>query len=311
METSLISGPENPGGGLPPGAAGAPGANVRIGELARRAGIPAATLRAWERRYGIVDPQRTEAGYRLYSPEDERRLRAMVGLIERGLAPAEAARQVLGEAAAAGRRPDVPATDIEALRADLLESVRGFDEGAAHAVLDRGVAAYGSDNVIHELVLPVLRRTGELWADGSMSVAQEHFGSKLIHGRLLALGRGWGSGLGPLLLLACGPGEGHDLALTAFALTARERGFRIAMLGADTPLETLRTSAASLEPAWVVVSSTSAASAERLAGEGSLELGRPTVIGGGSADAALAEAIGAELLPADMNAAADRLAATV
>jgi len=301
-------------GGLPAGAAAAPGANLRIGELARRAGIPAATLRAWERRYGIVEPQRTEAGYRLYSPEDERRLREMVGLIERGLAPAEAARQVLGTVEGEDRREiglEVLTTDIEALRIELLESVRGFDEAGAHAALDRAVAAYGSENLVHELVLPVLRRAGELWADGSMSVAQEHFGSKLIHGRLLALGRGWGSGQGPLLLLACGPDEGHDLPLAAFGLTMRERGFRIALLGADTPLETLRTSAASLEPAWIVLSSTSDAAAKALAGVGPLELGRPTVIGGGAADPALAAAIGAELLPVDMNAAADRLAATV
>ena len=76
---------------------------VRIGELARRAGIPPATLRAWERRYGIVTPHRTEAGYRLYSSADERRLRSMVRLITEGLAPAEAAREALRTADS--RRP--------------------------------------------------------------------------------------------------------------------------------------------------------------------------------------------------------------
>jgi DNA-binding transcriptional MerR regulator len=290
-------------------------AGVRIGELARRAGIPAATLRAWERRYGIVDPQRTESGYRLYSAEDERRLRAMVGLIEQGLAPAEAAAQVLretvgGSGGARGRR-ESPVTDIEALRADLLEGLRDFDEVAAHAALDRAVAAYGSDNLVHELVLPVLRQTGELWSDGSMSVGQEHFGSQLIRGRLLALGRGWGSGQGPLLLLACAPGEAHDLPLAAFALIMRERGFRIALLGADTPLDTLQSSAASLAPDRIVLSATDPRPAQELAASGPLELGFPTAIGGAAAGPRLADAIGAELLPEAMTDAAERLAATV
>ncbi len=299
---------------LPAGAAAPPGASVRIGELARRAGIPAATLRAWERRYGIVDPQRTEAGYRLYTDEDERRLRAMIALIERGLAPAEAARQVLREAELAdanGERPEVQPTDIDVLRADLLESLQSFDEASAHAVLDRAVSAYGTYNLVHDLVLPVLRTSGELWADGAMTIAQEHFGSKLIHGRLLALGRGWGSGSGPLLLLACSPGELHDLPLAAFALTMRERGFRIALLGADTPVETLRSSAASLEPAWIVLSATTGAAADKLLAAGPLELGFPTAVGGAGANTQLADAIGAELLPLEMDAAAERLAATV
>jgi DNA-binding transcriptional MerR regulator len=287
---------------------------VRIGELARRAGIPAATLRAWERRYGIVDPQRTDSGYRLYSAEDENRLRAMVALIERGLAPAEAARQVLREAreaAGSARGNGVQPTDVEVLRADLLQSLIAFDETTAHAVLDRAVNAYGSYNLVHEIVLPVLRRTGELWADGTVTVAQEHFGSKLIHGRLLALGRGWGAGPGPLLLMACSPGELHDLPLAAFALTMRERGCRIALLGADTPVDTLRSSAQGLAPAAVVISATSDGAARELAALGPLELGAPTVVGGAGADAQLAQAIGAELLPADMNAAADALIATV
>ena len=302
-----------PGPPLPAGGGG-PGAGVRIGELARRAGIPAATLRAWERRYGIVDPQRTEAGYRLYSAEDERRLRAMVALIERGLAPAEAAREVLreaGEAAGANGIPPVKSTDIEVLRAALLDALQAYDEESAHAVIDRAVNTYGSHNLVHEIILPVLRRTGELWAEGEMTVAQEHFGSKLIHGRLLALGRGWGAGPGPLLLMACSPGEHHDLPLAAFALTMRERGCRIALLGADTPVETLRSAAAGLAPAAVVLSATCESAARDLAALGRLELGVPTVVGGAGADEALAEAIGAELLPAEMDAAAAQLAATV
>ncbi len=300
-------------------AAGPAGASLRIGELARRAGIPASTLRAWERRYGIVEPARTESGYRLYSAADERRLRAMVELITQGLAPAEAAAQVIaaaptpdGRGAGQADAPEEPAGEgFGALREELIERLRAFDEVGAHAVLDRALAAYGAENLVHELVLPTLRRTGEMWEDGSVSVGQEHFGTLLIRGRILALGRGWSEGEGPLLLLACAPGERHDLPLVAFGLTMRRRGFRIALLGADTPLETLADTAMRLRPERVVLSVTSAEPAAGLAAAIPLQLGSPVAIGGAAATPELAHAIEAELLPAPMLDASEYLAATV
>ncbi len=299
-------------------SAGPPAASLRIGELARRAGIPASTLRAWERRYGIVKPARTESGYRLYSAADERRLRAMVELITQGLAPAEAAAQVVAaartsaeRAAPAGAQAEPAGDGFGALREELIERLRGFDEVGAHSVLDRALAAYGPENLVHELVLPTLRRTGELWEDGSVSVGQEHFGTLLIRGRILALGRGWSEGEGPLLLLACAPGERHDLPLVAFGLTMRRRGFRIALLGADTPLETLADTALRLRPARVVLSVTSGEPADGLAAARALQLGSPVAIGGAAATPELAGAVGAELLPAPMLDAAEHLAATV
>ncbi len=287
------------------------GASLRIGELARRAGIPATTLRAWERRYGIVSPARTEAGYRLYTAGDERRLRSMVDLITQGLAPAEAARQVLAAPAGGAVPSPGAADDFELMRQELLERLRAFDEVAAHALIDRALAAYGPDNLVHELILPVLRRTGELWAEGDVSVGQEHFGTLLIRGRLLALGRGWGEGEGPSLMLACPPGERHDLPLVAFGLTMRRRGFRIAMLGADTPLDTLAETATRLGPQLVVVSVTSSPPAESLAAAGSIATAPHVALGGAAASQSLADAIGAELLPGPMVDAAEHLAATV
>src|SRR5215212_2559704 len=72
-------------------------ARIRIGELSRRVGVAADRLRAWERRYGLMEPARTDGGFRLYSREDERRVRGMKAHLERGLSAAEAARVVLGK----------------------------------------------------------------------------------------------------------------------------------------------------------------------------------------------------------------------
>lgn len=282
---------------------------IRIGELARRAGIPAATLRAWERRYGIVEPKRTEAGYRLYSEEDERRLAAMVEMIAAGAAPAEAAAKVNAaesEAAADGNG-DV-SVGAEALRAELMDALGAFDELAAHRALDRGIAAYSTEALLAEVVIPALRETESRWREGAISVGQEHFASNLIRGRLLALARGWGGGEGPLALLACPPGEAHDIGLICIGLLLRQRGWRITFLGADTPLETIAVAARRTEPEVIVLPAASPESVERLGEAAPLDLGAPVLIGGAGASTELAEALGARLLGGDIVAAAAAIA---
>jgi DNA-binding transcriptional MerR regulator len=284
---------------------------LRIGELARRAGIPPATLRAWERRYGIVTPTRTEAGYRLYGERDEQRIKQMVELITRGIAPAEAASRVLADDRAADSDADGQAlrqaVDSEALRARLLEQLIDYDEAAAHATIDRAIAAYGVEALLTELILPVVRRMGELWVDQEVTIGQEHFASHLIRGRVMPLARGWGSGDGPLALLACPAGEEHDLALAAFGLLLRERGWRVAFLGADTPWGTLGEAAERLGPEIVVLAITDPATAAGLDTE--LSVGVPVAIAGSAADPALAERLGARYLSGDLVTAADDLAA--
>jgi DNA-binding transcriptional MerR regulator len=284
---------------------------LRIGELARRAGIPPATLRAWERRYGIVTPTRTEAGYRLYGERDEQRIKQMVELITRGIAPAEAASRVLADDRAgdsdANGQASQQAVDSETLRARLLEQLIDYDEAGAHATIDRAIAAYGLEALLTELILPVVRRMGELWVEEEVTIGQEHFASHLIRGRVMPLARGWGSGDGPLALLACPAGEEHDLALAAFGLLLRERGWRVAFLGADTPAETLREAVGRLGPEIVVLAVTDPATAAAL--ESELSLGAPLAIAGGAADPALAERLGARYLPGDLVTAADDLAA--
>jgi len=279
---------------------------LRIGELARRAGIPPATLRAWERRYGIVSPTRTEGGYRLYGEGDERRIKRMLELITRGIAPAEAAGRVLADDQVADSPTNGQAVDGVALRARLLEQLIDYDEGGAHGTIDRAVAAYGVEALLTELIIPVVRRIGELWAADQLTIGQEHFASHLIRGRVMPLARGWGSGDGPLALLACPSGEEHDLALAAFGLLLHERGWRIAFLGADTPLETLEDAVQRLAPDVVVLAVTDPATAPL---DAKLSLGAPVVIAGAGADPELAERLGARHLRGDLVSAADELAA--
>jgi methanogenic corrinoid protein MtbC1 len=111
--------------------------------------------------------------------------------------------------------------------------------------------------LLSEVVLPYLRELGERWQRGDASVAQEHFASTVLRGRLLGLARGWGLGLGPAAVLACLPGEHHDLGLIAFGLALRARGWRIVYLGTDSPIETVEEVSREVGPSLVVLTAVS------------------------------------------------------
>jgi MerR family transcriptional regulator, light-induced transcriptional regulator len=223
---------------------------LRIGELSRRSGVSPELLRAWERRYGLLEPTRSPGGLRLYSASDLERVRAMQAHLAEGLGAAEAA-ELAGRSAV--EAVDVPVAP-PAAREDLDAALSAFDEARAHSVLDAVLGARTLDSTLSEVVLPYLHELGDRWERGDASVAQEHFASNVIRGRLLGLTRGWGRGLGPKILLACAPGEQHDLGLIAFGVTLRARGWRIGFLGADTPVESAADAAIALEPSFVVVS---------------------------------------------------------
>jgi MerR family transcriptional regulator, light-induced transcriptional regulator len=226
---------------------------LRIGELAKRTGVSPELLRAWEQRYGLLQPTRTPGGFRLYSAADEARVQRMQTLVSGGLAAAQAARLVLsgGEPA----RPTVPtsATTLEDATGDLTASLDRLDEQAANTALDQLFATYTVETVLQEVILPYLHSLGERWAAGEVSVAQEHFASNLLRGRLLGLAQGWGQGRGPAAILACLPGEHHELGLLAFGVALHRRGWRITYLGTDSPIGPVADIARSLVPAVVVL----------------------------------------------------------
>ena len=208
-------------------------------------------LRAWERRYGLLRPTRSPGGLRLYSADDLARVREMQQHLAGGLAAAEAA-------ALAARSEDeqfVPSPRLPTMaRDELAAALDAFDEPRAQSTLDQLLSETTVERVLTDVILPYLEKLGERWERGEASVAQEHFATSVLRGRLLGLARGWGRGLGPVALLACLPGERHELGLIAFGLALRSHGWRIAFFGSDTPLETVDKAADDLQPSLVVLS---------------------------------------------------------
>ena len=282
---------------------------LRIGELARRSGVTTATLRAWERRYGVIEPVRGESGYRLYSAADERRLLDMVGLIEMGVAPAEAAQRLRS----GGASPSPSAADpgiATGLRGDLLAALLRFDETEADRLLDRAVGILSIEALLSDLVLPVLRDLGTGWQNEEVTIGQEHFASNVLRSRMLGLARGWGGGAGKLALLAAPSGEHHDLGLISFGLAVRSHGWRVAFLGGDTPVESMISAAEETRPAVSVVSVMDPARLDGLElGLARLGLLTDLVLAGSGIPSELPARIGATCLPNDPVAAAESVAA--
>ncbi len=267
---------------------------IRIGELSRRTGVGTDALRAWERRYELLDPVRSDGGYRLYDARDEGRVRAMRALLEQGVATAEAARIVRSGAPTASGEA---AVDPGALVTALMAAIEALDEPMANAVLDEVVSALSIEALASRVVLPALREIGDRWARGGFSVAQEHFGSNLIRGRLLALARGWGGGKGPTAVLACVPGEQHDIGLIAFGLALRERGWRITYLGPDMPPESVASTARDVDADLVVLVAFERELLVRSSAELRLVADRhPLALAGTGVDSAIAKSLGAHEL---------------
>jgi MerR family transcriptional regulator, light-induced transcriptional regulator len=286
-------------------------AYLRIGELSRRTGVSPELLRAWERRYALLRPERTEGGFRLYSHDDLRRVDAMRAHLARGVSAAQAAalasapEDVGGGPATTPRPVDIDAADVGAALQDALDAL---DDTGAQAAFDDLLARYGVDSILRDVILPYLHDLGQRWASGAASVAQEHFASALLRGRLLGLARGWDQGSGPRAVLACAPGELHDLSLIVFGLALRRHGWRITYLGADTPLATVAETAGTLDPDIVVLVAIAISLDDGRDALAVLAAQRPLALAGHGVGDELAESIGARRLAGDPVTEAERLA---
>jgi DNA-binding transcriptional MerR regulator len=283
--------------------------HLRIGELGRRLGVSPELLRAWERRYGLLEPTRSPGGFRLYSDADEMRVREMQRHLQQGLSAAEAARAALEVATPPEQ---IATTNLADTAAELQGALEHYDESTANAVLDGTLATFSTETVLRDIVMPVLRTLGDRWEAGELTVAQEHFASNLLRGRLLGVARGWGRGSGSVALLACAPGEMHDLPLVLFGIALRAAGWRIVFLGADTPIATIERAADTIAAAAVVFATTVPDPLLAVETEvADLATRVPVAIGGRAADRALAERIGAFLLEGDPALAAATLASRI
>ena len=216
-----------------------------IKQAGHRTGLSVALLRAWERRYGIVAPQRTASGYRLYDDAAIERLRAMRHLVEDGWSPssaaawlrsadADAVRDLTGPLPAPGSAPTVAAVDTPADR--FVAAAATLDAEAVETVLDDIFARGSFEQVAADHLFPALRALGDAWAAGRLDVAAEHAASQAVLRRLGAAFQAAGHPGAGAVLVGLAPGGRHELGALAFAVVARRAGLAVVYLGPDLPM---------------------------------------------------------------------------
>lgn len=217
-----------------------------IKQASLRSGVGIPLIRAWERRYGVVAPVRTPAGYRLYDDEAIDRLRAMRRLVEAGWSPREAAPRVraleaeaLGSLAAggAGQPGGETARARDELIGRIVTAAARLDQGALEGALDEAFGASRFEAATQGVVLPAMVGVGEAWERGDLDVGAEHAASAAVLRRLGAAYQAAGTGGGAAtVLVGLPPGSLHELAALAFATAARRAGLAVVYLGANVPI---------------------------------------------------------------------------
>lgn len=217
--------------------------------LAERTGVGQSTLRAWERRYGLLKPQRTPKGHRLYSEADAVLVRRVVKLLESGNAISEVAKAILADPTALGpmaaekTRQKTPKLENGVWKEyvlRLLEAIESFNPAQLDNVYNEASSLYPLDLVSNQLIEPVLSELGERWQGRETGIAEEHFFSAWLRNKLGArLHHASAAVSGRTLILACVPGHRHEVGILLFALAALGRGYRVVYLGVDMPMDSL------------------------------------------------------------------------
>jgi methanogenic corrinoid protein MtbC1 len=218
----------------------------RIQSAAKQAGVSTQLLRAWERRYGLVEPQRTGSRYRLYSDDDVAILKGAKAMVDDGLRIAEVARMPRDELRRAAHNdgPNESAASAVAATGFLdsaLDAVAALDAEALERILFRatGMGALPAREMCERVLLPLLREIGKRWEGKRLSIAAEHFGSSIVRARLQAIlaSEARRRPQASKVVCACPDGEMHEGGLLAFAVHAAGAGLEVIYLGANTPID--------------------------------------------------------------------------
>jgi len=215
-----------------------------IKQAARRSGVNVELLRAWERRYGIVSPERTDSGYRLYDDAAIGRLRAMRSLVDAGWSARQAAERVatasaeeIGELAPGSSAETDTVPPIAATTRAFVEAAARIDAAAIERALDDIFAAGSFERVVEDRLFPALHAVGDAWSAGEVDVAGEHAASAAVARRLsMAFEAAGTPAQGAPILVGLPPGVRHELAALAFATAARRAGLPAVYLGPDVPV---------------------------------------------------------------------------
>jgi len=246
--------------------------------------ISPSTLRAWERRYNMCQPQRSESGYRLYSDRDVAIIRWLKMQVDAGMAISQAVtwlQNLLDLAPTASQAPALPEpmgglesaqpqrspelANVSVLQQRLLHALLAYQEEGAEAVLAHAFALYSIEQVGEEVIMPVLVEIGDRWHRGLLSVTREHYATNYLIQRLAALLRTVPNATNtPLIWVGCAPGEQHEIGAMLLSIYLRRAGYTVRYLGQDLPGEDLVAETKLVKPELLLFSATTVEAASKL-----------------------------------------------
>jgi DNA-binding transcriptional MerR regulator/methylmalonyl-CoA mutase cobalamin-binding subunit len=211
-----------------------------IGTVSKLTGVGAITLRAWERRYGLIQPVRKESGHRLYSREHIDQINRITSLTQKGMRISQIRPEMLESDSAAESEDGTDSDSWNEYLNSMVAAIISFDEERLEEIYNKALSLYPIGLVTRKLLTPLLIELGLRWESQQGSIAEEHFFAFYLRNKLGARfhHRTRGSS-GPLILLAGLPGEYHEIGLLIFALAAHEAGYSLLTLGANMPLNEL------------------------------------------------------------------------
>ena len=262
-----------------------------IKAVVQATGISPSTLRAWERRYNMCQPQRSESGYRLYSERDIAIIRWLKAQVDAGMSISQAVSwlDTITEEAKSAEEVALPAPhsggvglnhmplalassgriavrDFSSLQRELLEAIITFDEFSADTLLSEAFAMYSVEQVGENIIKPVLYEIGDRWHRGEISITLEHYGSNLLLQRMATLLRAVPNGTGgPLIWVGCAPGELHEIGPMLLTIYLRRRGYRVHYLGQNLSAEDVSREIYRQQPAIVLFSASTINAVHELA----------------------------------------------
>lgn len=276
----------------------------RIQTVARMTGVPIAVLRAWEKRYGVPHPSRTDAAYRMYTEADVITVKRMSTLRASGLVASEAARVVLRERSGATSPLEPPTGVVERL----LDATHRMDGSAIDETLASLSTVGNAADAFERVIAPTMVEVGRLWQSGELGEAQEHLLSEHLS-MTLRTWLGFARPASPkgTALIGCFADELHTIPAYGLALRWSSYGLKTVLLGARTTPDAVRTAVLHLTPAIVGLSLTTPATESQASylPEYAAACGKvPWVIGGAGAANILTEALahGGLALPPDVEA---------
>jgi DNA-binding transcriptional MerR regulator/methylmalonyl-CoA mutase cobalamin-binding subunit len=227
-----------------------------IKTVSKMVGIPKNTLIAWERRHGVVEPDRTESGYRRYSDEDVRTLVRIKELISAGYRISEAAEIVQSHPAPSLPDPEEHGNaGMDRLRESLKQCLLAFDRGGADRLITRLVDLSFIER-LDQIFLPLAHEIGLGWEEGTVSVAQEHFASGWAREQLFVMMSALRNTRANAMIAVCATpsGDRHEFGILAVSIRLALRGWQVVYLGVDAPSEEVAGAILEVKPNLVAAS---------------------------------------------------------